>query len=192
MKSVNKSTEMLVKIALLSAIAVVLMVFEFPILPAFPFLKIDLSDLPAVIGAFGFGPMVGIVIELIKNILIILVKGTGTAGVGELANFIVGASYVGMAGLIYKKNKTKTGAVISLAAATIAMTIVGVLANYYILVPLYKLQLQGADYITKYIVSGIVPFNLIKGIMVSAITMLAYNKISIVIRAEGFKSKNAA
>lgn len=192
MKSVNKSTEMLVKIALLSAIAVVLMVFEFPILPAFPFLKIDLSDLPAVIGAFGFGPIVGIVIELIKNILIILVKGTGTAGVGELANFIVGASYVGMAGLIYKKNKTKTGAVISLAAATIAMTIVGVLANYYILVPLYKLQLQGADYITKYIVSGIVPFNLIKGIMVSAITMLAYNKISIVIRAEGFKSKNAA
>lgn len=192
MKTVSKNTELLVKIALLSAIAVVLMMFEFPILPAFSFLKIDLSDLPAVIGAFGFGPLVGIIIELIKNILIILVKGTGSAGVGELANFIVGASYVGMAGLIYNRRKTRTLAAVGLVTATITMTIVGVLANYFILVPLYKLQLQGADYVTKYIVSGVVPFNLIKGIILSAITMAAYNKISVVIRAEGFRSKNAA
>ena len=84
----NKNLNKFIKISLLGAIAVVLMYFDFPIpfLP-FPWLKIDLSDIPALMGAFAFGPMSGVLIELLKNLLILIVKGTGTGFVGEMANF---------------------------------------------------------------------------------------------------------
>ncbi len=188
MKNVSKSTNLTVKIGLLSAIALILMYFEFPVLPAYSFLKIDLSDIPALIGAFAFGPFAGIIIEAIKNLLVILTKGTQTGGVGELANFVVGCAFVGCAGIIYKRKKTRTMAVIALVSATIFMAIAGVIANYFVFVPLY---FKGApsSYINAYMIYGVIPLNLIKGIIISVVTLVIYKRISVLINSEVLNSK---
>jgi riboflavin transporter len=171
MKNLSKSTNLTVKISLLLAIALLLAYFEFPVLPAYTFLKIDLSDIPALIGAFAFGPLVGAVIEALKNVLIVVFKGTQSGGIGELANFVVGCSFVCTAGLIYRHNKTKRTAIISLLVSILAMSIAGVVTNYYIFIPLYFKSMP-AKQLIDYMVYGIIPFNLIKGIILSIVTLL--------------------
>ena len=130
----NKNLNKFIKISLLGAIAVVLMYFDFPLpfLP-FPWLKIDLSDIPALMGAFAFGPMAGVVIELLKNLLILLVKGTGTGFVGEIANFIVGVSLVAPAAWVYHRNKSKKTALLGMLLGALCIEIVGIVANVYFL-----------------------------------------------------------
>lgn len=189
MKNVSKSTNFTIKVGLLSAFALLLVYFEFPILPAFPFLKIDLSDIPALIGAFAFGPIAGGVIEGIKNILMVLVKGSQTGGVGELANFVVGCFFVCTAGFIYKRKKTRTNAIISLIVALIIMSVAAVLANYFVFVPLYFKNISTKDLI-HYMVFGIIPFNLIKGTLISVITIVIYKRVSVLIHAEAVKTWN--
>lgn len=187
MKQTMKNTNLMVKAALLVAFAVVLMYIDLPVLPAFPWLRIDFSEVPILIGTFAFGPLVGIIIEALKNFVIILIKGTTTAGIGELANFIVGAAIVLPAGIIYKKNKTRNSAIISLIVGTISMTVIGALANYFVLIPIYSAfmpALKENAYIAKYIIAGVVPFNLIKGILVSLITMAVYKKVARLIHRE--------
>ncbi len=188
MNNVRRSTMLMVKLALLSAAAVIFMYFDFPVLPAFPWLKIDLSDIPALVGAFAFGPLAGIVVEAMKNVLIFFVKGTQTAGIGELANFLIGATFVGCAGVIYVRNKTRKMAVISMLVAMVFMSIVGVLANYFLLMPLYGMDKMPAGDLINYIVAGVVPFNLIKGLLVSAITLLIYKRISILIHGAAMEN----
>lgn len=181
------STNLLIKIALLSAIAVVLMYFDFPILPGFDFLKIDLSDVAALIGAFAYGPIVGAIIELIKNILILLVKGSTSVGIGEVANLIIGVSLIVPAALIYSKNKTRKTAVKGLIAGTITMSIVGALANYFVFIPMYKAYLPSLNTtigIVEYLTYGIIPFNLIKGTLVSIVTVLIYKYVAKLILRE--------
>ncbi len=112
-----------IKISLLGAISVILMYFDFPVIPIFPWLKIDLSDVPALMGAFAFGPITGIVIEGLKNILILIVKGTGTAFVGEIANFIIGISLVAPAAYIYNRNKSRKTALIGMAVGFVSVQI---------------------------------------------------------------------
>ncbi len=187
MKNVSKSTNSMVKLALLSAIALVLSYIQFPILPAFAFLKIDLGDIPALIGAFAFGPLFGIAVEGIKNLLIFVFNPSGTGGIGELANFIIGASFVGTAGFLYGRNKTKKSAIISLLVSIAVMGVVGVLANYFILIPLYQKFM--AINIPNYLVYGIIPFNLIKGLIISVVTMLIYKRVSALIHAEDMNNK---
>jgi riboflavin transporter len=187
MKNVSKTTNLMVKISFLSAIAALFMYFDFPILPAFDWLKIDVSDIPALIGAFAYGPVAGIIIEGFKIFLRFLLKGTQTGGIGELANFIIGASFVVPAGLIYARNKTRKSAIISMVAATISMAVVGILANYFILVPLYKNflpALKESSFVLKYLLYGVFPFNLIKGVLVSGVTLLIYKKVAILILRE--------
>lgn len=174
----NKNTNRMVKISLLSAISVMLMYFDFPILPAFPYLKIDLSDVPALIGGFGFGPLAGVLIELIKNIVILLVKGTSTGFVGEFANFIIGVSLVLPASFIYSRNKSKRNAIIGMVIGTISIEVIGILANVYILLPLYNMPLSGAE-LMKYVTTGLLPFNGIKAIMVSVLTYVLYKRVSV-------------
>lgn len=189
MKNVSRSTNFTIKMGLLAAIALILMYFEFPVLPAFSFLKIDLSDIPALIGAFAFGPIAGVLIEGLKNILAFLVKGTQTGGVGELANFIVGASFVFTAGIIYKHKKTRNNAIISLLAAIFVMLVAAVLANYFVFIPLYFKGMPTKDLI-HYMVFGIVPFNLIKATLISAVTVLIYKRVSVLIHAEAANTWN--
>lgn len=188
MKNVSKSTNLMVKIALLATIGLLLTLVDFPILPTFPYLKIDLGDIPALVGAFAFGPIAGIIIEGFKSVLIFFFHNSGTGGIGELANFIVGGAFVGTAGLFYSKNKTKKTATISLVVSIISIVVAGVISNYLLIVPLYFGKMPTNDLI-HYMVYGIIPFNLIKGIIISAVTMLIYKRVSVLIRAESLNNK---
>ncbi len=159
----------------MAALATVLMFIETP-LPLFPpFLKLDISDLPAVICAFAIGPLWGVLVELIKNL--VHMTSTQTALVGETANFIVGASFTLCAGIIYKKRHTKKGAVVGLAAGILSMALAGVVANYLILLPLYSPNLPEAEK-ASLVFYGITPFNLLKGVILSAITLFIYKPLS--------------
>lgn len=185
------SVKNMAKISILSVIAFLLMQIEFP-LPIFPgFLKIDISDLPAIIGGFALGPVIGILIELFKNLMHLI--RTSTAGVGELANFLVGISLVVPSSLIYFKNKSKKNAIIGLLVGTVCMGIVGALVNYFILLPFYSTAMKfpmeaivnmGNIVNSKIvdvktlIIYAIIPFNIIKGLILSFFTVLVYKRIS--------------
>ncbi|AOR22631.1 ECF transporter S component [Clostridium taeniosporum] len=190
----NKKTNKTIKISLLSALALILMYFEFPVIPIFPWLKIDLSDIPALLGTFGFGPLAGVTIELIKNILILLIKGSQSGFVGELANFLVGVSLILPAGIVYKRNKSKESAILGMILGGISIEIVGIIANVYILLPAYGMQMSSAE-LLKYITVGLLPFNGIKAIIVSLLTYVLYKKISVsIFKAEpnfGSPEKNS-
>lgn len=179
------TTRAMVTISLLSALSYVLMLLESP--PFIGFLRLELSDIPAIIGAFQFGPVAGLVIEMIKN----LIKGitaTKTAGVGELANFIVSAAYVVPAAIIYRKLKSKYKALISFGTATICMAIAGFVMNYFVTIPLYATLFGGMDNIVAaatatipgikdkftLILYGITPFNLIKGVFLGLVGHYTY------------------
>ena len=187
---VYSHTRYLTKIGILSAIAVILMFFEVPV-PMMPgFLKLDASELPAIIGAFVLGPMAGVLIELIKNILHL--GSSQTVGIGEMANFLVGVSFVVPAGYLYQKNRSHKGAILSLVVATFAMMVSASLLNYVVLIPLYQTVLHfPLDQmialgtvanphiidLTSFIAMAIAPFNLIKGLIISIFTMMIYKKV---------------
>lgn len=187
------NTRTMVKTSVLSVLAFLIMYLEMPLWFTPPFLKVDLSDIPALIGAFSLGPMAGVVIELLKNILNLAIEGTTTGAVGELANFFVGSVFVFVAGIIYQKQKSFKMAIIGMIAATIAMTLAASVLNYFFLIPFYaklfgvsvdqyvELGAQVNRFVTDYksfILYGIVPFNFLKGVMVSVITMPLYKRVS--------------
>ena len=187
--------------AVLSAVSFVLAFFEFPVPLSPSFARMDLSDFPALIGAFAFGPMVGVMIELIKNLLQLISSSTG--GIGELANFLIGASYVATAGWIYQRNKTKKTAWIAGIAGSIVMGIVAALANYYILLPLFEQFLPVDQLIASFsefmpfiktkadvVLFNALPFNLLKGLAISAFCMLVYKRLSPILK--GTKTGGAA
>lgn len=180
MNSTNTKLNKFIKVSLLAAIAVVLMYIDFPILPMFPWLKIDLSDVPALMGAFAFGPLTGIVIELVKNFLIVLVKGSSTGFVGEFANFLVGISLILPASIIYSRNKTKKSAIIGMIVGTISIEIIGILANVFILLPLYGMNMVGKE-LFNYVALGLLPFNGVKSLLVCVVTYLLYKRLSVAI-----------
>lgn len=188
--NVSLKTNFLTKTAILSVIAYILMLLEIPVFFFPGFLKIDLSDLPALLGAFALGPAAGIIIELIKNVLH-WITATHTGGVGELANFIVGCALIIPAAFIYRKNKNKINAVIGMLTGIVAMSLVAAITNYYILLPFYAkimpleaiIEMSAASnaFITDIktlILYGIIPFNIFKGVIISVITVLIYKKLS--------------
>ena len=136
--------------AMLSAIAFALMFIEFPV-PVMPsFIKFDISDLPPLFASFALGPVYGVIAELIKNILHIIVKGTTSAGVGELSNFLFGAVFCLVAGFIYKSDKNKKSAVIGCIAGALAMGIICLPINYFIVYPAYvKFYKMPLEYTTE-------------------------------------------
>ena len=186
------STRNLTRLSLLSVIAFLLMYVEFPLaFIAPPFIKIDLSDMPALIGGFAMGPVAGITIELVKCILTFFVRGTTTGGVGELSNFIVGALFVGLSAKFYSEHRTYRGAVVGLFIGVIGMTLVATLSNYFVVFPLYgKIMPMEAiinmgravtprvKSLWDLMVYCIVPFNLVKGLIVSAATLALYKRVS--------------
>lgn len=183
------STSSLVKISILSVLSYLIMFLEFPLLFFPEFLKLDLSDIPAIIGGFALGPVAGVFIELIKNLIHFITK-TQTGGVGEFANFLVGGGFVFVSSGIYHINKSRKSAVIGCIFGTIAMAVIGGLANYFILMPFYskimpiEAIIKMGSVVNKSIVDlktlilySIVPFNAIKGIIVSIITAVIYKKV---------------
>lgn len=134
---IKTNTRSLVVTAMLSAVAFVLMFLEFPI-PVMPsFIKMDISDLPAVLGAFALGPVYGVVIELLKNLLHLLIKGTSSAYIGELSNFLLGAVFAFTAGVIYQLRKNRVGAILAGVVGALVMGLVCIPSNYFLVYPAY-------------------------------------------------------
>jgi riboflavin transporter FmnP len=178
MNKSNTKLNKMIKISLLGAIAVILMFIEFPVLPAFPWLKMDLSELPVLMGAFAFGPVAGILIEGLKILLHLLLKGTQTGFIGETANFIVGVALVVPASYIYNRNKSKKTAILGMIVGAITMEIVAIIANVYFLLPAFGMNFN-AEQTMQYVTAGLLPFNGIKAILVSAVTFVVYKKVSV-------------
>lgn len=170
----------LVKIAVLGAMAIILMMFEVPIIPSFPWLKFDISELPVLLGAFAFGPLAGVMIEVIKILLNLVFTGSVTGFVGELANFIMGVAFVLPASYIYHRNKSRKTAVIGMIVGTVCVNIAAIFANVYLLLPAFNMNLVG-EALRAYIVGGLLPVNTLKAVVVSAITLVVYKKVSVAI-----------
>ncbi|GAA0806816.1 ECF transporter S component [Clostridium sp. AF19-22AC] len=185
------------QISMLSAIATVLMLFEIPLPFAPAFYEIDFSEVPVLVGCFVMGPMAGAVIELVKILLNFIINGTITAGVGEIANFLIGCALCVPAGLIYKRNRTRKNAIVGMAVGTVFMTVIGCALNAYILLPTYaaafgmpidSLVEMGTAVnahitsLSTFVFFAVGPFNLLKGTLVSLIVFLIYKKISPIFR----------
>lgn len=192
-KSSIQNVRTLTMTAVLSAIAFVLAFFEFPVPLSPSFARMDLSDLPALIGAFAYGPAAGILIELVKNALQLLTSST--SGIGELANFIMGSSFVAVAGLIYKFHKTKKTAMIACLIASVVMGIVAAIVNYFILLPVFETFMPLDQLIASFgefipfiktkldvVLFNAFPFNLLKGIGISIVTMLLYKRLTPILK----------
>ena len=185
------------QIGMLGAVALVLMLFEIPRPFAPSFYKIDFSEVPVLIGSFAMGPVAGVLIELVKILLKLLTIGSTTAGVGDVANFLIGISFCLPAAFIYRKMHSKKGAIIGMAAGTIFMTLVGCFLNAYVLLPTYAKAFQMPidalvamgtavnGHITSlftFVAFAVAPFNLLKGILVSLVVALIYKKISPILK----------
>lgn len=174
--------------ALLSAIAYILAFAEFPVPLSPTFARMDFSDFPALIGAFAFGPAAGVLIELVKNALQLL--STSTGGIGELANFLIGSSFVFTAGLIYQRHKTKRTAWIAAITGSVVMGVVAAATNYFVLLPLFEQFMPLEQLIASFeafipfihtkldvVLYNAFPFNLLKGLVISVVTMLVYKRL---------------
>lgn len=186
-------------IGVFAAMAAVLMMFEFPVFWAPGFYKLDFSELPILIGAFAFGPVAGVLMEFIKILLNLCMDGTGTAFIGELANFSVGCSFILPASIIYRFGKTKKSAIWACVAGTIVITIFGTAFNAIYLIPAYEkalgLSIESiieagmalnplvqAGNIWSFVAACVAPLNLVKGVVVSVATLLVYKKLSPIIK----------
>ncbi len=188
----NKNIHWITKVSILSAMAFILMLIEFPLPFIAPsFYELDFSEVPVLIGAFSLGPLAGVTIEAIKILLNLILNGSITGGVGELSNFVLGVVFVLPAALIYKRNKTKKSALIGLIVGGLTMVILGCFTNAYIMLPLYS-QFMPLDAILAqaaviwpiidntflFVVLCVVPFNLVKAALVSIATLVLYKRLS--------------
>ncbi len=180
----------------LSGVAFILQLIEFPV-PMFvpPFIKFDFSDLPALIGAYALGPVYGIAIEFIKNLIHVMFSGS--FGVGELSNFLLGAVFVGVAGAIYKRKKTKNGALIASLAGAVAMAAVSLPSNYFVVYPVYynfmpeetilaayQLIMPSLQNIFQCLLFINVPFTFVKGMIDVVITFMIYKHLSPILKGK--------
>ena len=189
------NTRKLVVTAMLSSLATILMLFEIPLPFIAPsFYEMDFSEVPVLIGAFSMGPVTGVIIEAIKILLNLIINGTNTGGIGEIANFVMGCAYILPASIIYKRKKTKGNAILAMVVATVVMAVLSVFINAYVMIPIYSsfmpldqiIQL-GKDIVPlitntlTFCVFCVAPFNIIKGVLVSVITTFIYKPLSRVI-----------
>lgn len=180
MKKLNIKS--MVAIGMLSSISYVLMLLNFPIPPFPQFLMIDFSDIPALIAALIFGPAAGILVELIKNILDYFMTGSATGvPVGHIANFAAGILFVLPTYYVYSKLKTKKGMTFGLVIGTMVMAVIMSVLNYVVILPAYTFFLNfpamSAPEMRTMIVTGILPFNILKGIIISIVFMLIFTRM---------------
>jgi len=200
-KPTHSSTKirMMAQIAMLTAVAEILMLFEIPLPFAPAFYEIDLSEVPILIGCFAMGPIAGVIIETLKILLNFLINGTITAGVGEMANLAIGCAFIVPAGMIYKAHKSRKNALIGMVTGTVVMTVIGGFLNAYVLLPAYAAAFGGIDAIiglgtavndringlASFVLLAVVPFNLVKGVVVSIVTFILYKHVSRVLIHQG-------
>lgn len=196
MKNTRKklgSTHFISYTAIFAAMAGVLMFLEIPLFFAPAFYEIDLSEIPVMICTFYLGPVAGVVAELLKIIVKLVLKGTSTAFVGDFANFVVGCSFVVPASCVYHLHRSRKGALIGMITGTLVMTVFGSAFNAFYLLPtfakLYGMPLDAIigmgteinsaiNSVSTLVLFCVVPFNLLKGVIVTTCTMLLYKRIS--------------
>lgn len=193
------NTRKVAMIGMFSAIAMILMLFEFPLPFAPSFYELDFSELPILIGTFAFGPVAGVLMEFVKILLKLFIKGTSTAFVGDLANFAVGCSFILPASVVYAFRKNKKSAIVACVIGTLVMTVFGTAFNAVYLLPafakLYGMPLDtilergsavnplvNEGSIVSFVVACVAPLNLIKGASVSLVTLLIYKPLSPIIK----------
>ncbi len=184
-------------VGIFSAIAAVLMYLEFPLPFAPSFYEIDFSEIPVLICSFSLGPVAGVVCEFLKVVLKLFLKGTSTAFVGDLANFVVGCALILPASVVYFANKTKRGAVIGMAVGTACITVVGSLFNAIYLIPTFSVLFgqpleviigmgtainPAITSVNTLVLFAVAPFNLLKGVADSVITFFLYKRIERLLR----------
>lgn len=193
--SKSKSTDIrrIAMIGMLSALAFIIMYFEVP-LPFLPsFYKIDFSEVPVLIGGFAMGPVAAAIIEAVKVVLHLVIKGTPTAGIGDFANFIIGCGLVVPASIVYKYHKSRKSAMIGMTVGVLVMAVVGGLLNAFVLLPAYAAAFHmpmeaiigmGTSVnpaivdLPTLVLFATTPLNLIKGILASILTLLLYKRVS--------------
>lgn len=184
-RKMNKNSQKLrqtVTVSVLSTIAYLLMMLNFPLPGLPPFLKIDFSDVPALLAAIVFGPVAGITVEAIKNILHYIIEGA-MAGVpvDQAANFLAGLLFILPVSFLYKKIRSTKGLTIGLVVGTITMTVMMSILNYFIILPAYTFFLNAPAMSSAeargLIVAGIMPFNLIKGIVVTLLFIVLFSRL---------------
>ncbi len=181
------STKQIAIIGICAAISFVLMFVKFPI-SYLGFLELEVSDVPAAIVAIIYGPVSGVLVELIKNVLHLTATSTGMSG--ELSNFMVSLGFVIPLGLIAKKHKCNKGLILGFIAGTIGLMFMGIVTNYFVTVPLYlslfgeeavmgmvQATIPSIDNIMKLVIIGITPFNMVKGIIISVVSFLLYKSL---------------
>ena len=191
------STRKIAMIGMFSAISAVLMLFEIPMPFAPGFYKLDFSEIPALVGTFAFGPVAGVMIELCKILLKLVIKGTSTAFVGDLANFVIGCSLILPASIIYMFKKTRKRAFLSCIAGSVIMTVFGTAFNGIYLLPafsaLFGMPMEaiiaaGAEIngnihnVTSFVCFAVAPINIIKSVAASGVTLLIYKPLSPILK----------
>ena len=187
-KSSGSAVFVMTRCGILAAMAVILYYIEIPVVA---FYKLDLSTLPAILAGFAMGPLPGVAVVVIKNLVHML--GTSTACVGEMADIIMSSCFIIPASLIYRRRKDRKSAVLSMAVGTVLMTIAGVLVNYFILIPAYQTLMNlplevivgmgtevwsYIDNTVKLVIFITAPFNILKGAVLSVVTYLLYKRVS--------------
>ncbi len=191
-------------IGVFSAISFVLMLFDTPLFFAPAFYQFDFSDIPALIGGFAAGPIVGVMIEFIKVLLNLVIQGSDTAFVGEIANFVVGAALIIPSSVFYSFHKTRNGALISCLLGAVSITFAGSFLNAVFLLPAFavlygttvdNLVAAGTainpaiDNVATFCLLTVAPFNLLKGVVDSLITFVVYKRLSPIFKADSFVIK---
>lgn len=187
-KLVGRKTRKLTLIGIFAAISTVLMFFELPLPFMPPFLKFDPSGVPILLASMLFGPSAAISVTLIKDLIHLL--STTTGGVGELADFLIMSSFSVVVGLIYRKRSDRKGVLLATLAGTATCAVVGALANRYLLIPFFSKMMPleaifaacaeinpAINGLNAYILFGAIPFNLIKGLLLTVFTFLLYRKL---------------
>ena len=187
-------THKLTVTAMLSAVAFILMFIEFPIPALIPsFVKLDISDLPELLAAFSLGPIYGVAVTFLKNLLHILIKGTSSAYVGELFNFVMGSVFAFSAGFIYRRKKSRKSALLGSVVGAVLMAVLSVPLNYFLVYPayvvcyglpleaiigMYQAILPSADSLIKCLVIFNLPFTFFKGMLDVVLCFLIYKPLS--------------
>ena len=194
------STRKMVIIGMMTAVATVVYYLDFPIPGIMPsFIKLDFSNVISLLAGFAMGPVEGVVVCLLKNLIHVLIKGFGTTmGIGDIFDFVTSATFVLVAALIYKKHRTKKGAAAATLIGMIAFTVISLPLNYFIVYPIYFKAYGGEKAIlgayqailpsTKNIFTALcifnLPFTFVKGLLCSLITILVYKPLSPIIKCK--------
>lgn len=199
MKNDFRSAQTIARVGVLSALSAILYVIPgIPVIP--PIYKLDFSSFPALIAGFAMGPMAAFLVTFVKNLTGLL--HTGSMAIGQLADLIMGGTFAVVAAALYQRDRTFKGMLISLGIGTLALAVVGAAANAWIMIPVYSAAygmpveeivgmigstIPAVDSLWKMIILAVVPFNLLKGVVLSVVSAIFYRLFQPLLEKKGTK-----